>query len=99
MVYCLFLKKSSLFARNVDCLVWCTAILITCPSAPLVVAILYCYSIVDSVAFLLAILLCYHGYSFPHIKLAYLAESVCSNIEVFQFELFVGLVTILGHRL
>ncbi len=54
------------------CREWCTVIPITCPSAPLVVdsVHLYCYSIVDAVAFLLVILLID---SFPHIKLAYLA--------------------------
>ncbi len=51
-------------------------ILVTCPSAPLLVVIfvdsvhLYCYSIVDDVAFLLVILL---TDSFLNIKLVYLA--------------------------
>ena len=61
----------------IRCFAWCTVIFITCPSAPLAVAIfvgpvhLYCYSIIDAVTFLLGIFVGLD--SFPHIKLAYLA--------------------------
>ncbi len=67
-LFLLFVLEEEQFICSKRQLFWCTVILITCPSAPLlVVTFVYCYC--KCFSFLFVILL---TDSFPHIKLVYL---------------------------